>query len=137
MTPLERQKAIRKLAGLPWYARLILYDLAARCNSRDQCFPLQATLAKDNGVSLKTISRAVSHLTGAGLLEVKEGKHQATYMLTLEHPATSHRRTSYVSQTYRSSTTEGKPKAWCPQCGRAGQVIHPDQGCCYRCLGKR
>ncbi len=76
MAPLQRQIAIRKLK-LPWYARLIAYDLAARANPHDRCYPLQITLAKDNGVSLATVQRAVAHLREIKAIRVEISIGQA------------------------------------------------------------
>ena len=144
MTPLDRQIAVRNLAGLPWYARLIAYDLAARANRLEQCKPLQSTLAKDNGVSLATVGRAIAYLRHAGLLDVETGKYHAVYTLKLDGSATSHRGISYVSQSDRSSTmkmqgdTKPQHKPLLPgQCPRCRRYHSMQTGLCEACETKQ
>lgn len=83
MTPGDRNKAIRQLV-LPRNARLILYDLAARCNAQDQCWPARKTLARANDMSVPSVERALRQLRKAGLLSIRHGKgNRSVYQLRL------------------------------------------------------
>ena len=131
MSPLDRQIAIRKLS-LPWYARLIAYDLAARANAQGRCFPLQTTLAKDNGVSVATVQRAVAHLREIKAIRVDYGPNRnATYTLTLaqDNSMPSHRGVDALSQRDISGTTEVEANAKPP----AKPIKRFKPGTCNRC----
>ncbi len=147
MSPLQRQIAIRKLK-LPWYARLIAYDLAARANAQDRCYPLQTTLAKDNGVSVRTVERAIAYLRSISALQVEYGPNRnATYTLTLSQAKSipSVRRVEPVCEADISGTTEvqaetkpqrGNPVKYgtCPRCKRRPSMkrVGPCEECANR-----
>ncbi len=107
MTRFDRIMSIRRLE-LPWHARLIAYDLAARANAKGQCYPLQTTLAKANGVSIRTVERAIAYLRSISALHVEYGPNRnATYTLTLSQAKSnpSVRRVQPVCEADISCTT--------------------------------
>ena len=148
MTRFDRIMTIRRLE-LPWHARLIAYDLAARANAKGQCYPLQTTLAKDNGVSVRTVERAIAHLRSINALHVDYGPNRnATYTLTLSqaNPNPSVRRLEPVCEADISSTTvklqaDAKPQpikrikpGTCNRCKRRPSLHWT--GPCEECLNR-
>lgn len=62
-----RTQRIRE-ADLPSHLKLVLYDLAGRANSRDECWPAQTSIARDTGLGLRTVSRSLKDLRAIGVL---------------------------------------------------------------------
>lgn len=57
-------------AKLPGMEKLILWVLAERANDEGRCFPGQSRIAKDAGVSYKTIQRYLDKLIAKGVIRI-------------------------------------------------------------------
>lgn len=104
MTPQQRQIAIRKLR-LPFYARLVLYDLAARADEQGQCFPSINTLADENDLGRRTVDRALAYLRAAELIEQNRSPDRINCIFTLRLEGRSR-------QTGVKVTPEGRIKKY-------------------------
>ena len=113
---------VRRVAMLPdtvsCSERLLLHTLIMHRNAQTgECFPTFPTLAREMGVSLRTVKYAVSRLVAAGLLTVGKRKTRDgdgnTYALNLPAegaiiaPSTAGRGCKPRPQTVQSATADG------------------------------
>ena len=65
------QSNLSKLKELPKGSILTFMALAMYANKKRQCWPAQSTLAKDTGLSVRGLQKALNTLKDAGLVEVQ------------------------------------------------------------------
>ena len=69
-------------AHLPGTEKLILWVLAERANNEGRCFPGQARIAKDAGVSYSTAQRTLDKLISRGVVSiVGQSRYKNTFAL--------------------------------------------------------
>ena len=72
---------------LPHRAKAVYMYLKDRCDRKGQCYPSINTIAKELGLSRRTVERGISDLLRAGLIEKKQrwrengGKSSLLYTL--------------------------------------------------------
>lgn len=57
---------------LPHRAKTVYMYLKDRCDQKGQCYPSIGTIAKELGLSRRTVERAISDLLCAGLLKKEQ-----------------------------------------------------------------
>lgn len=119
MKPLDRIRTIRALNATA-REKLILYDLQGRANANNQCWPGMETVAKDTGLSRRTVLRTVKALQQAGLLSYRKTGRTHIYMLTLGNAAMRHSVTSDATQCH--TKIKGKMLRRKPQSSISQQV---------------
>ena len=65
--PLQSLDAVRDLRGVTAPEKLVLFVLATRADAKGRCVPSYRRLAKDTGLSRRTVMRAM-----AGLRELRK-----------------------------------------------------------------
>ncbi len=146
MTGWQRMRYITGL-DLPDSRKAVLWAILSRLNRDGVCWPGPAQLARDAGMSQRTLERIVPELQGAGLIDrVFRHRRSTVYTLTLEtHSANLAFQSRHFvgTEILQGSGTAKAPaktkrsaRPWCSFCGAQVVELHPDQRCCYDCSDK-
>lgn len=87
LSPLERFRFIRDMPTgvLGPSDKLVLFALAARADKYGNSHPKQATIARDTGLSVRTVRDSIAKAADVGLLSRTKRYRQSTvYSLTFE-----------------------------------------------------
>ena len=80
-------------ADLPSRAIVVYMYLSDRAGAEDSCFPGVPRIARDTGLSERTVQRAISDLKKAGFIQVKERYRwngaDSSNLYTLNEPGSS------------------------------------------------
>lgn len=103
-------RAIQRDPSISGRAKLVYLALSSRANDQMQCWPSQATIAKEAGMSVDSVTRALAELRDRNLLDFEidptkgsPGRHPCRYTLGgLGGPDSAVRHTADSGTTYRT-----------------------------------
>lgn len=102
----EAIKWVRDMVrGLNVYERLVINNLASRCNPQHECYPEQRTIASECEISRSTVIRALKSLAAKNLISAKRRKSESC-IYVLNVPESVPVKTSRKSESVPVDTLE-------------------------------